>query len=275
MTNLLAAITFILGTAIGSFLSVVVYRLNQKHGGIVLSRSICHHCRKKIKWQHLIPVFSWIFLRGKCAYCGKKISVHYLMLELLTGGLFLAFFLRWNFLETIPSTIDPSFLNYTIDWQILQTYIFYIIETGLLMSIFFYDLMHKEIPDKLSFPAIVIALSGGLLLGNPSPLAMLIGGAGILVFFLLQFLLSKGAWIGGGDIRLGLLTGLLLGWEKALIAIILAYFIGAIFSLYLLARRKVTRKSAIPFGPFIITGIFIALFYGQEILDWYLNTLLF
>lgn len=275
MTNLLAAITFILGTAIGSFLSVVVYRLNQKNGGIVLSRSICPSCRKKIKWQHLIPVFSWIFLRGKCAYCGKKISVHYLMLELLTGGLFLAFFLRWNFLETIPSTIDPSFLNYTINWQVLQSYIFYIIEASLLMAIFFYDLMHKEIPDRLSIPAIVIAIAGGLLLGNPAPLAMLIGGAGICVFFLLQFLLSKGTWIGGGDIRLGLLTGIILGWEKALIAIILAYFIGAIFSLYLLAQRKVTRKSAIPFGPFIITGIFVALFYGQEILDWYLNTLLF
>lgn len=274
MTIVLALVTFVLGTTIGSFLSVVIYRLHKKKGGIIFSRSICPSCRRKIKWRHLVPIFSWIFLGGKCAYCGRKISVHYLMMEILTGIVFLATFLKWNFLEIIPSTINPEFLNYAIHWTTFQIFIFYIIEFSLLIGMFFYDLLYKEIPDRFSLPAIAIAIAGGFLFGVPTPLAMLIGGTGILVFFLLQFLLSRGTWIGGGDLRLALLTGVLLGWEKALIAIIIAYFIGAIISVYLLARKKVTRKSAIPFGPFIITGIFLALFYGQQILDWYLDTLL-
>ncbi|MDA1061040.1 MAG: prepilin peptidase, partial [bacterium] len=108
-----------------------------------------------------------------------------------------------------------------------------------------------------------------------SPLTMLIGGLAVFVFFFLQFLISKGAWIGGGDLRMGALIGVLLGWEKGLLAVIISYFIGAILSIYLLATKKVGRKSTIPFGPFLVIGTLISIFYGQEILDWYLTTLLF
>jgi leader peptidase (prepilin peptidase)/N-methyltransferase len=274
MTLLTATLMFILGTTIGSFLSVVIYRLYKKKKGILLSRSICPECKKQLKWRHLIPILSWLFLRGKCAYCGKKISSHYLVLELLTGLLFLAAFLQWNFIEEVPSSVNPEILNYMINWDTLEILIFYLIEFTFLIAIFFYDLMHKEIPDRLSFPAIVIAITGGLIFGEPSPLNMVIGGGGIFLFFALQLILSKGKWIGGGDLRLGALMGILLGWEKGLIALVLAYLIGAVVSIILLIQKKVTQKSTIPFGPFLITGIIIALFYGTEIINWYLNLLI-
>ncbi len=234
---------------------------------------MCPHCKKKIKAKHLIPLLSFLFLRGKCAYCGKKISRHYFVLELITGLAFLTAFFQWNFLEIIPSTVDPLFLNYAIDWKIFETFIFYIIEFTFLVTIFFYDLMYKEIPDRLSLPAIVIAIAGGLLLGMP-PLEMLYGGVLIFAFFALQFLLSRGKWLGGGDIRLGALMGILLGWKLGLIALILSYVLGALVSIILLLQKKVTRKTAIPFGPFMVIGIITAIFFGNEILSWYLNTLI-
>ncbi len=259
-----SAIVFILGTAIGSFLSVVIYRLQTNQKGIILSHSICPSCKTKIKWQHLVPIFSWIFLRGKCAYCNKKIASYYPILEILTGTVFLFSFLNWNFLEIMGD----------INYETLRVLFFYLVEVSFLMLIFFYDLLHKEIPDKISLPAIAIAFLGGLTLGTINPLNMLVGAAAFFTFFLLQFLISRGTWIGGGDLRLGILIGLLLGWQLGLIALIIAYIIGSIFSLYLLITRKANRKTMLPFGPFIVSGIIISLFYGERILDWYLGTLL-
>ncbi len=275
MTFLTSIIVFILGTAIGSFLSVVVHRTKKGKKGILLSRSICPSCKKKIKWKHLIPVFSWVFLQGKCSYCKKTISFHYLLLEILTGLIFVATFLNWNFIEVIPALTNPGILNYSMDWQIFQIFLFYIVTFSFLIAIFFYDLKYKEIPDRFSLPAIAIAIAGGIVFNIISPLTMLIGGLAVFVFFFLQFLISKGTWIGGGDLRMGALIGVLLGWEKGLLAVIISYFIGAILSIYLLATKRVGRKSTIPFGPFLVIGTIISLFYGQCILDWYLTTLLF
>jgi len=274
--NLIAAIVVsILGAAIGSFLSVVIHRLKTKKGGTILSRSFCPACKEKIRWNHLIPIFSWIFLRGKCAYCKKTISFHYIMLEIIMGGLFLLAFLNWNFINVIPSTVNADFFSYSINWQTFQTFIFYIIEFTFLMAIFMYDLLHKEIPDRFSIPAVGIAIIGGLILGFPTPMSMLIGGAVIFSFFFLQILVSGGKWIGGGDLRLGVLMGVLLGWKLGLLALVLAYFIGAIFSIFALASGKLTRKSAIPFGPFLVTGTIVVIFHGEQILRWYLETLVY
>ncbi|MFH1218606.1 MAG: prepilin peptidase [Candidatus Peregrinibacteria bacterium] len=275
MTLLVAILTFILGTTIGSFLSVVIYRIHSKTKGIFLSRSICPNCKKTLKWTHLFPIFSWLFLRGKCAFCGKKISPHYLLIELITGLLFLGTFLHLNFLVTIPSTINPDFLNHQIDWFIFEKFLFYIIEFALLIGIFFYDLFYKEIPDSLSLPAVAIAIAGGIAFQITSPLNMLIGGAAIFTFFLLQIIISKGKWIGGGDLRLGALMGVLLGWQLGLLGLIIAYILGSIVSIVLLISKKATRKTKIPFGPFLVTGTIATVFFGPKILSWYLNTLSF
>ncbi|MCK9186632.1 prepilin peptidase [Candidatus Gracilibacteria bacterium] len=259
-----ATLAFILGTILGSFLSVVIYRTKTDKPGMVLGRSICPFCKKKLKFRYLIPVLSWLFLRGKCGYCGKKIGVHYLALEIITGLIFLATFLNFNFIDI---KFDQLFLNY----EMLKLWIFYTIEFLFLTAIFFYDLQYKEIPDRFSLTAIVIAIAGNLLFGTVTPINMAIGGASIFLFFALQFLLSNGKWIGGGDLRLGLLIGILLGWEKGLVALTIAYIVGAILSLVLMGMKKLDRKSQIPFGPFLITGTLVAFFFGKQILDWYLN----
>lgn len=274
MTIIFAVLIFIFGTAIGSFLSVIIHRSYKNIKGIFISRSICPFCKKKLKWTHLFPILSYLFLGGKCAYCRKKISPHYLLLELTTGIVFLTIFLNWNFLTIVPQSANPIFFDYGIDWIMFEKFLFFIIEFSFFIGIFFYDLLYKLIPDFLSIPAILIAIGNGLLTGFPSPLNMLIGALAIGLFFALQFLLSKGKWIGGGDIRLGILIGAVLGWEKALIALVTAYVIGAIFSIILLIKGKANRKTAIAFGPFLIIGVTTAIFYGDIILNFYLSFLI-
>jgi len=271
MTLLVAAFVFIFGTAIGSFLSVVIHRLKTNKKGIIFSRSICPACKKQLKWRHLVPIFSWLFLRGRCGYCGTKISSHYLTLELVTGLVFLATFLNFNFLEIIPLTNTNSLLDYSINWQAFELFLFYIVEFGLLIGIFFYDYLHQEIPDSLSIPAIVIAVTKGLTFSDPSLLNMLIGGTLIFLFFFLQLLVSKGKWIGGGDLRMGILMGVLLGWEKALLALVIAYILGSIVGLFLILKGKATRKSVIAFGPFLVIGTTITVFFGDILLLSYLS----
>jgi len=275
MELLTASLLFILGSIIGSFLSVITYRTHVKEKGIVSGRSKCPNCKEPIKWHNLIPIISWLALRGRCGECGKKISSHYLVMEVSTGLLFLLAFTKWNFLQAIGSSVNPDFSHYAIDWQSLSTLIFYLIEFTFLAAIFFYDLIYKEIPDRFSLPAIAIAFVGGLLLNILSWQEMLIGAAIIGGFFFLQFILSKGKWIGGGDIRLGILIGVLLGWKFGAVATIIAYFIGAILSMHLLLNKKVDRKTEIAFGPFLVAGTLIALFNGPELLEWYLRTMTF
>jgi len=274
MTLILAILIFILGATIGSFLSVIIYRLHTKKGGMILSRSVCPKCNATLKAIHLIPIFSWIFLRGKCAFCGAKISVRYLFLELLTGLLFLLAFINFDFLIVIPSSIDPSYFSYAIDWMIFEKFTFYIIILSFLITIFFYDLLYLEIPDKLSYPAIAVAVAGGLVIGMPPVVDMIIGGFAIFLFFAAQFYLSSGKWIGGGDLRLGILIGVILGLKMGLLALMIAYIIGALVSLILMIRKEITKKSIVPFAPFLVSGVIIVLFYGQEIIDWYFNLIM-
>ncbi len=284
MNLLTSIIIFVLGTAVGSFLSVVIYRIQAEEKGIFMGRSICPACKKKLKWRHLFPILSWLFLRGKCAYCGKKISAHYLILELLTGLIFLAGFQQWNFITTIYSTnsITSSYLmqSYIIDWDMLETLLFYLVEFSFMIAILFYDLMHKEIPDQLSLPAIAIAIIGLFFFNfsTETAISMLTGGGMIFLFFLSQFIFSKGKWIGGGDLRLGALMGILLstsgqfsGWMHGILGLVIAYLLGGIISLILLAQKKIHRKSTIAFGPFLVTSTIIVIFYGDQILDWYFN----
>ena len=263
MTLLTAIIVAVFGAAVGSFLSVVLFRVRNKKKGIFLGRSMCPYCKKPLKWRHLIPVFSFIFLRGKCAYCGKSISRHYFGLEVLTSLCFVLAFLSWNFIGSL----------YSIDWKIFEIFSFYILELGLLMAIFFYDLLYKEIPDRFSLPAIALGILGAVLFGTPSLISAGIGVLIIALFFGGQILISKGAWLGGGDLRLGALMAILLGWEQMVLALIIAYIFGAFVSIVLLIGNKVTRKTAIPFGPFLVTGLLISLFLGEEIINLYLKTI--
>lgn len=235
---------------------------------------MCPNCKKQLKWKHLVPVFSWLFLRGKCGYCGQKISVHYLLLELLTGISFLAIFLNWNFVQIDPSIVNPDYLGYYFNPATFEYFIFYAVMMSFMIAIFFYDLMYQEIPDQFSLSAIALGIAGGLYFGTPDWTSMLIGGILLGLFFLLQYMVSKGKWIGGGDIRLGVLLGVLLGWDFGLLALIVGYLLGSIIAVWMLLTRKATRKTALALGPFLITGIVVAIFYGDLVMNWYLNILL-
>ena len=257
-------ILFIFGTLVGSFLSVLIHRIHEKEGGILFGRSKCRECKYKLRPLDLVPLLSYIFTGGKCRSCKKKISLTYPALELLTGFTFLALYLF------VPNMLETAEVVYTTAY--LHTVIFYYLAFAALIFTFFYDLKYMEISDRILLPMIVIGI---ILPFTPNyllePTDMLLGLAVPVVFFALQILISKGKWIGGGDLRIGALMGVLLGWQSVIFALFAGYFLGAVISLGLLASPKFNRKSMIPFGPFLVIGTYLAFFYGKQIIEWYLG----
>ena len=248
---MISLLIFIAGTAIGSFISVVISRVHKNEKGILMGRSHCTKCNRNLSALELIPIFSYLMQKGKCKGCKKKISAIYPALELVTG---LLFFLNYQLL------VFPEF--------VLATLI-----TVPLMAIFFYDLLHQEIPDRFSISAATIALMGIIILQPENILNHVIAALILAGFFLGQFLLSKGKWIGGGDIRIGLIMGLLLGVKLGIIALISAYLLGSIIAIYILVKDKNKKSHAIPFAPFLISGTYVSLYYGTEIYTWYMSLL--
>ena len=241
--------TFILGACIGSFLNCTVYRLEHKKS--LKGRSFCPNCKHVLSWQDLFPVFSFLFLGGKCRYCHKKISIQYPLVELATGILFIL-------------VINPHNIIYSI---------FYLVITCFLVIIFIYDLKHYIIPDKILFPAIITALI--YILIPPYNIHNLISIFWAVIvaagFFLAIFLISKGKWMGFGDVKLAVLMGLMLGLLNVLVALFLAFFFGAIIGVILMILEKKKLKSEISFGPFLIAGTFMAMLWGTQIIHCYLN----
>ena len=235
---------FNFGLIIGSFLNCVIYRL-EINKTFLKGRSFCPNCKHKLNFFDLIPVFSFIFLKAKCRYCGTKISFQYPLVEIATGLIFLLIF---N-------------LHFSI---IITLYLFVI--SCLLIIIFVYDLKHYIIPDKIIYPAILIAL-----IFNFSNLLSGFLAAG---FFLLIVLISKGRWMGVGDIKLAFLMGLMLGFPKILVGLFLAFLIGSIIGMLLIFLHKKTFKSEVPFAPFLIIGLSIAYFFGEKLIVWYSNLFL-
>jgi len=249
-------IIFIFGLCIGSFISCLIWRLHEKK--TVLGRSMCPKCKHKISWYDNIPLFSFIWLQGKCRHCKKKISWQYPVVEFITGVLFIiAWYLH----------IDLDFSLFTVHSLLLfRDWIFIFI----LVIIFIYDLRWYLILDIITVPAMIIALAFNLYLGYSWQnllLAVVIGGG----FFLLQYIASRGKWIGGGDVRLGVLMGLMLGYPNIIISLMLAYIFGSIIGIMLLIIGKKKMSSEIPFGTFLSIATIITLFWGVEISGWYLS----
>ena len=258
----------------------------------VFIRSQCPCCRHKLAWHDLIPVISFFWLRGKCRHCKKRISYQYPAVEIATGALFIAIF-NFKFL-IFNQFLIPEFLNG--HWSLVIGHfiniVFWLYITSALIVIFVYDLKHYIIPDKILFPAIVITtlyriwefinlnIENSLKINNlefqisdPFVLYFLAAAGASLFFFSLVFV-SRGRWMGLGDVKLAFLMGLLLGWPNILIAVLSAFFFGALVGLALVFGGRKTLKSQIPFGPFLITGTFIALFWGEKIANWYLGLFL-
>jgi prepilin signal peptidase PulO-like enzyme (type II secretory pathway) len=253
-------IVFIIGLCVGSFLNVVVFRTH-KGEDLVKGRSKCQSCSMPLKARDLIPVVSYIALRARCRGCKTAISWQYPLVEVATGMLFVLMVFRIPMGMTENLGLQRSLVLIFRDWVFVSY----------LALIFVYDLRHMLILDRFTLPAIVFAIIVNLWLGIISVPSLLIGGVVLGGFFWLQFALSKGKWVGGGDIRLGVLMGVMLGLEQGLVALFLAYVLGAIISVGLLVAGKVNRNAAIPFGTFLTVATIITMFAGEMILDWYLG----
>lgn len=237
-----------MGLAIGSFLNCLAWRLKENES--ITGRSHCRRCQKMISWYDNLPVLSFFLLKGKCRYCQAKISWQYPAVEFITACLFAA-----------AAYLAPA------DWLVLARNWFLI---AVFILIFIMDARWYVILDKVSLPAAVIVLIVNFFLKISWSNLLLSATIGVS-FFLIQYLVSRGRWIGGGDIRLGLLLGVALGWPNILAAIFLGYFFGAVVGVFLLLFKKKNRKSMVPLGTFLSAAAVIVLFFGDQLVNWYLQ----
>lgn len=254
----------VLGLAMGSFAGALVWRLHTKRD-FVRDRSECEHCHHKLNALDLIPVISWLFLRGRCRYCKAKISWVNPVLELTVAGLFVVSYLFW------PLGFDQ--------WQAVASFAIWLVYIVLLAALFLYDLRWMLLPDKLVWPLIALGLYDGFLraslLGQNYFLYTIFGMAVLAGSYGLLYAVSKGKWVGFGDVKLGAFMGAALGGPLAFLVLMLANLIGFLVVAPGLLAGKLTRKSRVPFGPFLIVAFIIAGLFGNTIIDWYLNQLVF
>ncbi|MBE6854677.1 MAG: prepilin peptidase [Ruminococcus sp.] len=266
-------VLFLYGICIGSFLNVVIFRL-PKNESLIKRSSHCMTCGTKIRKRDLIPVFSWIFLRGKCHACGEKISSRYPIVETLNGLLYIAAFLSFDIsAEAVVFCLFYSLLIVIgfMDWDTLEM-----------------DLRILGLIALLTIPSILLALPGyaftsasALLEALPKELIpRLIGGLCVSIpFFLIgeisgyiikQRTGEKVRGIEIGDTLLMLAGGLLLGWKPVVAAAFIGIFLAAVCGMIM---KAITGESKIPFGPFLAVGLFIGSIFGESMIDWYLSFL--
>jgi leader peptidase (prepilin peptidase) / N-methyltransferase len=245
---LIAVSIFAFGLAIGSFANVCIYRLPKKES-VVFPVSHCTTCSFPVRPFDNIPVISYLKLGGKCRYCKESISVIYPIIEAITALLLLVGFFKFGV---------------TFDFLI------YIVVAPTLVIITAIDIKHQIIPDVITLPGIVLGLvAGSYTIGYiDSFLGFLIGGG---LFYLLAVLSNGG--MGGGDIKYIAAAGALVGWQKVLLIIFIGAFLGSFVGLFQIAVQKKSRKSIIPFGPFLAAATLIALFYGNLLIKLYIENL--
>jgi len=259
-----AILVFIFGTLIGSFLNVVILRLPMEQP--LTGRSHCFSCRHNLAALDLVPVFSFLFLKGRCRYCKAKISWRYAFILLLTGLLFV---FAWSFFK--PDSL-VLFLQLINAWLVISV----------LLAVFVIDLEHFLILDKV---VLVGCIGAGLLnlvldlltkpaLGFESRfISGLFAALVLTLLFFFTWYISRGRALGFGDVKFAIFLGLVLGWPKVLAGFMLAILLGGVVSAFLLALASKTLKSRVPFGTFLTVGALIAFFYGDRLIAWYLALL--
>lgn len=264
--------TFVIGTCFGSFLSVLIYRSLNRKKGIVTGKSSCPHCKHQLGPLDLIPLLSWILKGGRCSYCHKLISPLYPTMELATGLLFMA-----NFNLLISSGGYSDWMAFSTNWLFWLKFIYYDLLTINLLAICFADLQKKSIPNIFLF-AWVFLTAPGFILSGPDLSANLgshlLALLAALLFFGGQYAISRGRWLGSGDIYLAAGMGMLLGLSNFILAVACSYLIGSVIVILLLIVKKAKVKQTIPFAPFLVMGTIIAFYQGNEIISWYLTNLL-
>jgi leader peptidase (prepilin peptidase) / N-methyltransferase len=290
---MIIVVLLVFGLCLGSFVNALVWRLRQQERqpkarqaekpkatrstindqrstqnrySILSGRSMCPHCEHELAAKDLVPLFSWLSLKGKCRYCGKPISSQYPLVELATALLFVASYTWW------PVALNGAQTAIFVLWLAILV--------GL-VALTVYDLRWYLLPNRIMYPLgglaaiqAVIAVAAAnkpLIALLNTVLAVAVGGG---IFYVL-FQVSGGKWIGGGDVKLGWLLGLIVATPaRSLLFIFLAAILGSLVSVPLLATKRLKRTSTIPFGPFLIVAAIVAELFGAHILDWYQHTLL-
>ncbi len=241
------------GCCIGSFLNVCIYRLPQDLS-IVTPRSFCPNCRALIRAHDNIPLLSFFLLRGKCRNCGAKISWRYPLVEILTGGLAWGLFLKFGL----------SFPFYS-----------FFLLTAALIVVTFVDLDHRIIPDVISLPGIGIgfflALIGPTLTIKDSLIGLAVGGGSLWAVAFGYEAITKREGMGMGDVKLLAMIGAWLGWKAVIFTIFFASFAGTLIGGLAMVIQRQGRHYAVPFGPFLAFGALVYIFWGPEIIRWYLG----
>jgi leader peptidase (prepilin peptidase)/N-methyltransferase len=246
-------ISFVFGAVVGSFLNVCICRM-PKDESVVTPPSHCPRCDYRIRWYDNIPLFSYLLLRGKCRGCGTHISLQYPLVELLNGLLTLALFLKFG----------PTL-----------TFLALFLFCSALVVITFIDLEHQIIPDEISLSGIVIGFVVSFILPWQtwlnSLLGILLGGGSLLlVAYSYQWLTGKEG-MGGGDIKLLAMMGAFLGWKSVLFIVFASSLIGSVVGITIMLVQKKDSKLAIPFGPYLAFGAVLYIFFGRQLIHWYLN----
>lgn len=279
-------VLIVLGLCAGSFANAAIWRIHEQSKlkskkpanwsadqrmktenlSVLRGRSMCPNCKHQLAAKDLVPVLSWVSLGGKCRYCKKPISIQYPLVEITGALLFLASYIWWPFGLT-------GFMDYA------RLGIWLVTLTGLLV-LFVYDLKWLILPDAVTLPLIAlvifeIAFRGIFREGPEAIQSAILGMLTIGGFFYALFVISKGKWIGGGDVKLGILLGLLLGWPAALVGMAIGFYSATIIVVILMLLKIVKRSQHIPFGPFLIVGAIIAMLFSEQIVGLYYELLLY
>lgn len=247
----------LVGLAVGSFLNVLIYRL-PRNKKLVFERSACPHCGKTIPFHHNIPLLSFLILGGRCRECHGPISFRYPLVELFNA----AIYLYLSYLDGL-----------TVAWA-AHCWL-----ASSLIVIIFVDFEFQIIPNKITYPGMVVGLAASIFVTPPGIMDALIGffvGGGTLVAiaYLGQWLFKKEA-MGGGDIKMAAMLGAFVGWQKVLLIFLGGAAIGMIVSMaWMLVSKKVRSERIIPFGPFLAMASFLVIAYGDSIIRYYIDRFL-
>lgn len=263
----------VLGLLLGSLIEALVWRTREypraknkrqrRELSMWRGRSMCPHCRHQLKAVDLVPLISWVSLKGRCRYCRRPIGWHSIVLELVTALLLLVSYQHW-----------PYQLHTSLDYVIFASWVFNLV---ILIALALYDIRWMELPTRLMYclgaGAILLTALLTVSVENKGEfvISAAIGGVGLGGFFWLLYQISGGKWIGGGDVRLGFIMGGLLGWQRAVLALTLAAYLGTILIAVLALLGRYHRRLKVPFGPLLIAGLYLAFLWGQSLVDWYMG----
>ncbi|CAN2050723.1 leader peptidase (prepilin peptidase) / N-methyltransferase [Candidatus Magnetomoraceae bacterium gMMP-1] len=253
---LIEIIIFIFGLCIGSFLNVCIYRLPEESMSVLNPKtSFCPKCNRSIRFYDNIPVLSYILLMGKCRFCKASISFRYPMIEFLSGLFALCVFFKFG-----------------LTWEMI---IYYILISSLLV-ITFIDLDHQIIPDVISLPGIFVGFAASFILPDinwkTSLIGIIAGGGSFYLIAVIYSLIKKIDGMGGGDIKLLAMLGAFFGLKGVLFIIFVSSAVGTVVgTITMIGSKDRGLKFKIPFGPFLSFAAMLYIFWGNEIIFWYVN----